>query len=61
MAIRLYEKAGYVNVGVVRDYYVVDGTLYSAYVFVKYLNGAETKQTSGWGDWWGGIKAAIGW
>ena len=60
-AISLYEKAGYENVGSVDDYYAVDGKLWAAYVFVKYLHGAEKKRTTSTiiAGWWGGVKKAF--
>jgi Acetyltransferase (GNAT) family len=39
-AIRLYEKAGFVFIKEVPDYYRISGNLYSCYLYVKYINGA---------------------
>jgi Acetyltransferase (GNAT) family len=39
-AIRLYEKAGFVFIKEVPDYYKISGNLYSCYLYVKYINGA---------------------
>ena len=40
-AIRFYENQGFVNIGVLGDYYFIDGVHHDAFFFVLHVNGAK--------------------